>query len=219
MNSWKILESLLRENKQYRGASSVTMKDINALLVGDPKRPGITGVPGDPQGGAVDCEHPFSASIWKGWYPSRDTALATAASDKDVTNQYAGRAQGGTTVKNNWGGLVHNQAGKARTDFESLPSTMDRYDVYMQGQVNGDKGVMTRFVYSPSIGSSEERKARLMALMAGQAPAPLSRRPQPERPEPSRQDVERWDAKHPQAQPVRRQGQNLKAATNKKSED
>lgn len=208
MGAWKILERLLRENKQYRGDTGITFKDINALMQGSEYNPGVTGQPANPKGDAVDCNYKFDPAIWGKWYPSPDPALTMASTDKDTTNQHAGKSQGGMTFKTNWGQKVVNVPGKARGDFERLPSSMDRYDIMMQGEV-GDKphvnkrtgvttvkkvGILTRVAYAPSIGSADERRARLKAMMAGQDPGPLTRRPQPDRPEPTRHDIAKWDA-------------------------
>ena len=52
--------------------------------------------------------------------------------------------------------------------------------------VKTKKGKLTRVAYSPSIGKREDRRARLIALMAGAIPLPLPRRPQPFNPNQSR---------------------------------
>lgn len=109
------------------------------------------------------------------------------------------------------------QPGRAGSDHERLPSAMDRYDVLMRGEVTTSskldkktrstqevsKGVLYRVAYAPSMGSSEERSARLMDLMSGKAASSPPRRPQPARPgrvpDPTKQDPDSddpfWDDK------------------------
>lgn len=220
---WNILESLFQESKQYRGDTAWTRKQLDDLLLGEPG-PGLTGRPAKPDGEAFDCDYEFNPNIWGKWYPNQDPALTMASTDKDTTDQHAGKSQGGMTFKTNWGGRVVNVPGKARTDFERLPSSMDRYDILMQGDVEWKdvvnkktqkiekvgKGRLLRMAYSPSIGSADERRMRLVTLIAGKDPGPLSRRPQPDRPEPTKTQITKWDREHPPAQPVARVGQNLK---------
>lgn len=224
MSAWKMLEALLRENKQYRGDTGVTFKDLDALMQGSEHRQGLTGKPADPKGEVVDCKYQFDPLIWGKWYPSIAPALTMASTDNDTTNQHAGKSQGGMTFKTNWGQKVVNVPGKARGDFERLPSSMDRYDLIMQGEV-GDKphvnkrtgqttikkvGMLYRIAYAPSIGSSEERRARLQAMLAGQDPGPLTRRPQPHRPEPTRQELDKWGSDRARALAI--QGKRKAAA-------
>lgn len=223
--TWKILEALFRESKQYRGDNSVRLVDLEKMLdaimeKGQIQDPGTT-IHKD--GGQFSCHYGFDPKIWGKWFTSQDLALSMAAMDKDVTAQYAGRSQGHTVHKTNWGGRVVNSPGKPRGDFERMPSSMDRYDVIMQGEVGprakvnsrtgqtttADVGTLLRVAYSPSIGSTEERKARLLAFLAGDAAPELRRRPQPHVPEPSKADVER-SSTLPAAQNLLRVGQNTK---------
>jgi hypothetical protein len=220
----------------YRGDTSVPLAKLRELLDfiienGDLKDPN-TSI--DPNVGAFTCRLKFDPSIWGKWFPSQDAALLVAATDKDVVGQHAGRSQGYTTHKTNWGGRVVNTPGKARSDFEQLPSAMDKYDVLMQGDITQrtriskktgkpetvEDGMLYRLAYSPSIGPLEDRKARLVALISGQAAPALPRRPQGERPEPCPKPGCRLTAGHPpphkfgpeppKAQPVPRVGQNLR---------
>lgn len=212
MSFWKIIEGVLRgpirEGKQYNGNTAVRYKDLHKLFVGDEYRPGISSDAPDPQGGVVDCDYDFNPSIegWNKFSPSIKQALAYAAADKvggGSPDQYAGKSQGTHMLKKNWGGQVVAAGGKPRSDFERMPSAMDRYDVLMiadisEKQVMNKKtgkletrkeGSLKKLAYSPSIGSAEERSARLQALMAGEKPAALKQRPQPNVPEPEKQDV------------------------------
>lgn len=228
LTTWQRLGRLFHESMKYRGDNSIPLSKLEDLLdaiieTGGLKDPN-TSI--DPAGGSFACRYQFDPSIWGKWFPSQDAALAFAVTDKDVVNQYAGRSQGHTAHKVNWGGRVVNTPGKARSDFEALPSAMDRYDVLMQGDVvphakrnratgelkNVEVGTLHRIAYSPAIGSSEARRARLVALLAGQAPGVLPRRPQPHRPEPTKKDIEKADRLHHPAHAVPRVGQNLKQA-------
>lgn len=190
MAAWKTLLEYVRtlsEDRQYRGTTAVRLKDLQKL--GDE-----IGVQIDPNGGTVRTEHSFDPSIWTGWQPKIGSALAMASTDSKRDVQ-SGNAQGGTVMKTSWGGRVVNQPAAIRQSPNSnLGSAMDRYDVMMIADVGtrtNAKGrevsnaVMTRFCWSPSIGSSEERRARLEMLIAGQKPPPLPRRPQGEVPTPS----------------------------------
>lgn len=225
-------ESLLRETRMFRGDTAVTFKQLSDLILGKPGGPpGILGRPPKKEGEAFDCQYDFDPKIWGKWYPSQNTALSFAATDpsRGSPGQHVGAPQGGTVMKRNYGGRVVYAPGKARSDFEALPSAMDRYDVLMRAEVTSttvvsrktkrpetvSKGTLTRMAYSPAIGSFEERAARLEDLMAGRPAASLPRRPQPERPEPSRDDVEDWNRTHPAAQPVPRVGQNIRVGPKK----
>ena len=226
MTAWNILEQLFRESKQYRGDTSIRYQDLQKMIMGDgtPNYPGLKGGRMDKNGAAFDTDYGFTPSIWGKWYPSQDPALTMASTDKDVVGQYAGRPQGGTIHKANWGGKVSNVPGKARGDFERMHSAMDRYDILMQGEVTKttkvnpktgqtqevEKGRLYRVAYSPSVGSSEERRARLLALMAGQTPGPLGRRPQPEVSTPSKDDLQKWDGEVAKAHGI--QGRRRAAA-------
>ncbi len=194
MSAWKMLESLLREDKMWRGDSSVRFQDLHKLLdaIVD-KGKLLDGGDLHPEGGVITCKYAFDPTVWGKWYPQQGVALAFAATDKDVVAQHAGRPQGSTTVKQNWGGKIQNAPGKARGDFEALPSAMDRYDILMQGEVTQtfgptgkpkQSGVLFKVAYSPIMGSTDERRARLLNLMSGQGPNLLPRRPQPEVPQP-----------------------------------
>lgn len=226
MSTWNLLERiLLSEAKQYRGDSGVTFKALTELIQGKGERPGILGRPPRPEGEAFDCEYNFDPSVWGRWYPSMSTAVQIAATGG---SQHVGAPQGSMVVKKNYGGRISMPAGKPNSDFEALPSSMDRYDVLMRAEVTSEtkpdmktksmkvvaRGVLLRMAYAPSIGRAEERAARLQAMMNGQAPPPLSRRPQPHRPEPSKQDIDKWDRQNPPAQAVIRVGTNLKRPKN-----
>jgi hypothetical protein len=226
---WGLLESLFKEERKYRGDTSIPLAKLRELLdfiiengqLQDPN----TSV--NPNGGAFTCRLKFDPSIWGKWFPSQDAALMIASTDKDVVSQYAGRNQGHMAHKMNYGGRVVNTPGKARSDFEQLPSAMDRYDILMQGDITQrtrinrktgkpetvEDGMLYMIAYSPSIGQLEERKARLVALISGQAPGALSRRPQPERPEPTKNDLAKAAQTNRPAQPVPRVGQNLRPAS------
>jgi hypothetical protein len=82
---------------------------------------------------------------------------------------------------------------------DRLGSTMDRYDVIIVADVDmqmNRKGIMVpvatmkRVAWAPSMGSQQEREARLQAALAGR-PIDVPRRPQPERPDWSKSDQER----------------------------
>lgn len=211
MRAWKILEALIREAKQYRGDSGWTLKQLNDLMQGSEHRPGVTGRPANREGEVVDADYKFDPSIWGKWYPAIEPALTMASTDKDVVGQYAGRSQGSMSFKTTWGQRVVNLPGKARSDFERLPSAMDTYDVLMQGEVGKDAkgrpvGFLKRIAYTPAIGSSDERRDRIQAMMAGSSVGPLKRRVQPDRPNPPEGSA---NDKNP-AQPVLRVGQNVK---------
>lgn len=224
MRVWNVLEALFRESKQYRGDNEVKFADLEKLIHAISEKGKVfDGAELDPKGGVIECEYQFDPSIWGKWYDKQDVALTMASSDKDVVSQYAGRSQGSMTFKTNWGGRVVNMPGKARGDFERLPSAMDRYDVLMQGEVadhaktNRRTGQVTstkvgrlmRVAYSPGIGSTEERKARLVALISGQAPPALSRRPQPKNPELSKKQADVMNLGVPDPAPRPKQGQNV----------
>ncbi len=197
MKTWKLLEAVLnegtlREDKQFRGASGMRLKDLDKLLRGDDHRPGITGRSPNPDGEMVNGKgYAFSGDIWGPWFSNMAPALSIATSDKAGDNHH-GAPQGVHALKKAYGGSVSFAPGKARTDFERRPSAMDFYDVLMIAEITTtqvlDKktkkvvqkknGQLITMVYSPSIGSMEERKARLQAMLSGQAAAPLSRRPQ-----------------------------------------
>lgn len=226
---WPLIETLFREEKRYRGDNAVRLVDLEKMLDaiiddGDLADPNTTI---DPNGGAFSCKYKFDPKIWGKWFPSQDTALSMAAMDKDVTAQYAGRSQGYTAQKTNWGGKIVASPGKARGDFERMPSAMDRYDILMQGDITSrtsrDKktgelkeipvGNLLRVAYSPSIGSTEERKVRLLALMSGQEVPGLKKRVQPHVPEPTKKEIEKAAVTNQPAGSVRRVGQNVKFAT------
>ncbi len=223
---WSLLEGLFRESKQYRGDNSIRLQDLEKLLGAIAEKGGLRepGTRIDPKGGSFSCQYRFDPKIWGKWFPSQDAALTMAASDKDTVNQYAGRSQGYTSQKANWSGRVINAPGKARSDFERMPSAMDRYDVLMQGEITmrvkrnrktGEleevpDGDLFRVAYSPSIGSTEERRARLVSLISGQQAPALARRPQPHVPEPTKADLTRASSTNRPAQPVPRVGQNVR---------
>lgn len=228
MSIWNILENLFRESKQYRGNTDVKMADLEKLIAAIEDKGTLHSSPDlDPKGGLIQCDYDFDPSIWGKWYPSQDTALVMASTDKDVVQQYAGRSQGGMTFKTNWHGRVVNVPGKARGDFERLPSTMDRYDVLMQGEVGPkaktnkstgktttvNAGHLIAVAYSPAIGTSEERKARLVALISGQSPAPLSRRPQPKNPDMTKAQADKMNKGVPEPAPRPKAGQAVPQAS------
>jgi hypothetical protein len=204
----------LNEGRSFRGTTDIRMKDLQAL-VDEMREKGIKAGRLAPEGGVLDCGGwPFDPNIWKGFGPQSGAALAKASTDssRDVYTQHV--PQGGTVTKKNYGGRVGYTPGPTRPHAnDSLGSTMDRYDVVMVADVGQrvtktgktvQTGSLQRLVYSPAIGTGEERRARLEALLAGQTPPPIGRRPQPEVPVPDR------DTTGPAAQPVRRQGQNVR---------
>jgi len=209
MNIWKAIKEAvagpIREEKQFNGNTGVRFKDLDKLMRGSEHSPGLAGPNRGPkpEGEALDCDYKFNPSIegWNRFFPNLDKALKLAATDSvgaGSPDQHVGSAQGTHVLKKNWGGRVVGAAGKPRSDFERMPSAMDRYDVLMVADITTtekiDKktlkpttvktGILKRFVYAPSIGSYEERRARLEALLSGTAPTPLKRRPQPHVPEP-----------------------------------
>jgi hypothetical protein len=222
--AWSLLESLFTESRLYRGDNSIRLVDLNAILGAIVEKGQLASPDTDihKDGGSFSCHYQFDPKIWGKWFGSQDLALSMAAMDKDVVAQYAGRSQGHTVHKTNWGGRVVNSPGKPRGDFERMPSAMDRYDVLMQGDITSRTkrnkktggleevpvGDLLRIAYSPSIGSTEDRKARLLAFMSGEAAPDLSRRPQPHVPEPDRLSTAK--AIDTPAPPVPRVGQNLK---------
>jgi hypothetical protein len=206
MTAWKHLrEFVLAEDRQYRGDTFVKFRDLERLFIGHPeRRDGLTGRPPDPNGGVVVPPRPyeFDPSILSlgdrsttsgGWYDDLDTALAFATSQSDKEIQ-TGTAQGGTVVKKSYGGKVSMQNAPIRAFHnDRLGSSMDRYDVVIVADFDhrmNRKGVMVpsvtikRLAWAPSMGSAEERKARLQALLSGQRSQQLPRRPQPDRPIP-----------------------------------
>lgn len=199
MDPWKKLYEHVRtlsESTQYRGQSDIKMSDLKKLA-------DVLKVDLDPRGGMLRTQHKFSPKIWTGWQASPGPALAIASTDTKRQVQ-TGTAQGGTVHKTAWGGKVSNVPAPIRPHADdALGSRMDRYDVIMMGEIEGDKGLMTRIAWSPAMGSSEERRARLENLLAGKNGAPLQRRPQPDNPTPP-------DSNIPGAQPVPRVGQNLR---------
>lgn len=234
MSIWKQLveflgRHVLAEERMYRGETAVRMKDIHALFAEltkkkasqDPK----LGAGPNPDGDAILVQYTADGRVWGRWSPSIDFAKILGGTDsRSVAGQHSGAPQGGTVMKRNYGGRVIYQPGKVRGDHERLGSAMDRYDVLMVAEVSGGafstrgninipagtkgdqlpKIVVRKIAWSPAIGSSEERQARLQALISGGQVPELPRRPQPEIPEPP------VDSQGPTAQPVPRQGQNLK---------
>jgi hypothetical protein len=231
---------VMAEEKMYRGETMVRMKDLRALfkkLAGDedepPKSsdPQVRGEP-NPEGGSVSCTYSVDARVWGRWSPNPDFAKVLAGTDKQDT-QHRGQPYGGTVMKKNYGGRVVYQPGPSNADKAvQAPSSMDRYDVLMVAEVRGgaiEPGqpvnwapnqkvgmpsiVVQRIAWSPAIGTSEERQARLQALISGQKPAQLSRRPQPEKPDPPA------NSQQLPAQPVPRVGQNLRIPKTGSAED
>ena len=189
MTTWKLIEALLREDRKFRGDTFVSFKDLQKLAATAKFNP-------DPRGGAAKVQYQFNPEILQlgdargNWFdePGMAMSYATTQSSKEVG---AGKGAGGTTVKTNWGGRVHTQHAPIQPHTnDRLGSTMDRYDVVMTAEFGMRMGkhgpvpdvVMTRIAWSPSMGSQQEREARLKALLAGQSVQPLARRPQPERP-------------------------------------
>lgn len=204
MAAWKTLLEYVRtlsEDRKYRGSTDVRLKDLQKL--GDE-----IGVRIDPNGGTLKTEYDFDPSIWgsnpgsSGWQDKPGAALAVASTDSKRSVQ-SGNAQGGVVAKTNWGGRVVNQPAPIRQSSNShLGSSMDRYDVMMIADIGTRttaKGktvpmaTLTRFCWSPAMGSADERRARLEDLMAGKMVAP-PRRPQGDMPTVSRDDEERWNA-------------------------
>lgn len=213
MKIWITLENILRESllpeeKMYRGDSSVRMKDLRKLfqrLRDDGKGNASTGdekvLSGDPnpEGDFIYCNYEVSGDVWDRW--SRTPEFAKIFGATDNRSQYAGMPVGGTMMKKNYGGRISYEPGKPSNAHEMQPSAIDKYDVMMVADVKGTshsqkdrnvvllKGnrdahiVVKKIVWSPSIGSFDERRERLQALMSGMTPKPLTRRPQPEIPE------------------------------------
>lgn len=214
MNVWNIIESLLREDRRFRGDTFVSFSDLRKLGAEAKFNP-------DPKGGVARVQYSFDPSIFQlgdsqgHWYPEEGPAMAmaTTQSSKEVG---AGRGSGGTTVKTNWGGRVHTQHAPVQPHHnDRLGSSMDRYDVVMTAEFGvrtNKKGiavpevVLTRIAWTPSIGSQKERESRLSGLMAGRLQSP-DRRPQGDRPVPSKRDQER---PVPAPQNVPRVGQNVR---------
>ncbi len=149
---------------------------------------------------------------------SKVLPFAATDSSKDF-GQHAGKSQGVHALKANYGGGVSFAAGKAKSDYERRSSAMDTYDILMVGDIKGtpphpdqrnldlhqtrdrmtgksataisddSSGICYKIVYSPSIGTSEERTANLKALLDG-GQTQLSRRPQPQRPVKTRAEEE-----------------------------
>ena len=213
MKIWITLENILRESilpeeKMYRGDSSVRMKDLRTLfqrLRDDGKGNASTSdekvLSGDPnpEGDFIYCHYEVSGDVWDRW--SRTPEFAKIFGATDNRSQYAGMSVGGTMVKKNYGGRISYEPGKPSNAHEMQPSAVDKYDVMMVADVVGahhsqkDKNVVLlkgnknayiivkKIVWSPSIGSFDERRERLQALMTGMIPKPLTRRPQPEIPQ------------------------------------
>jgi hypothetical protein len=214
MSTWNIIESLLSEELQYRGDTFVSYSDLVKLFVGNPpKSPGFTGQRPDPKGGVATGNYTFDPSILalgdakKGdinaWWDELDTALAraTTASSKEIG---AGMGSGGTMTKGTYGnaGAMMKMAPVQPHHNDRLGSTMDRYDVILVADVDmkmNRRGIMVpvatlkRVAWAPSMGTQEERAARLQGLLSGRS-AELPRRPQPHRPVMSKDDQERQAA-------------------------
>lgn len=209
MAAWKTLFEFVRTltEAQYRGQSDVRLTDLQKL--GDE-----IGIDMDPEGGTARVEHHFNPTIWTGWQMTPGPALAIATTDTKRTVQ-TGNPQGGTVHKTNWGGKVVNVAAPIRPHHnDRMGTTVDRYDVVMVGDITSrtnakgkevQDGVLRRIAWSPAVGSSEQRRARLEALMTGKPVPPLSRRPQPELPNPPE-----GSGSAPEPQNVPRVGQNIK---------
>lgn len=163
---------------EFRGASGLRLKDLQKLASE------CKGGTVNPDGGVVKCKFAFDRTVpggWKAWYKDIKPAL-TNATTGDL-NQYAGAPVGTHAVKTNYSGRVSFDKGKPNSNFERLPSSMDKYDVLMVSS----NDVLKKFAYSPSIGNANERAERLKALLSGGMGGelkPLSRRPQGEVPEP-----------------------------------
>lgn len=200
MKTWKRIVEILSEDKQYRGDTFVSLGDLRKLG-------GKAGFTPDPQGGFANVNYPFlpdflnlgdTKATMGGWYEELDTALvnATTASAKEIS---AGMGSGGLMTKGNYGGKVQNSpAPKQPHHNDRLGSTMDRYDVIIVADFDArmnKKGmmvphtVMKRIAWAPSMGSQEERAARLQSLLAGR-PIDLPRRAQGERPTRTSDDEE-----------------------------
>jgi len=185
MNAWNTLREFLNrhilpEERMYRGETGIRLQDLGKLfraVFGDDPPPV------DPNGGMVELNWKASPRVWSRWARTISAAAAFASTGDD---QYVGRHQGGTVMKRNYGGRVVFEPGKPRSDYERLPSAMDKYDVMMIGDVTGApvptdqkvvdlsrkgldnaKIIVKRIAWSPSIGSAEERTKRLQDLLAG----------------------------------------------------
>lgn len=173
--------------KMYRGDSGLNLNTMTRMLESIDEKMVVS-----PEGGAFDCKKTFSTEIWKGWTSDLEIAAAKGATDRKSTNQNAGKPQGDYVMKTTWGQRVVSMPGKPRTDFERAPTAHDLFDILMVGFIVDESnipegarenvGTLRRLVYSPGIGSFAERRARLIDLMEGKMPKPLSRRPQIEDP-------------------------------------
>lgn len=212
MKTWRILESILSEDVQYRGDTYVTYGDLVKLFVGSEKSPGITGSPPDKRGGMTTGNYKFDPTILalgdsprgslEAWHDELDTALVRAASDSSKETG-GGMGKGGTMVKKNYGGKVTMQMAPNQPHHnDRLGSGMDRYDVVIVADIDqkmNKRGVMVavgtikRIAWSPSIGSNEERLQRLQGFLSGQTQQ-LPRRPMADRPGISNSERERMAA-------------------------
>ena len=210
MDAWKqlfeyvkITEGLISEERSFHGKSAIRLKDLQTLG----KK---IGVDMNPNGGTARTKYGFNPTIWKPWHQDIGVALATASTD-DKRYVQSGNHQGGTIHKGTYDGRVSNVAAPIRPhDNDKIGSTMDRYDVLMSAEIEDrvnskgkltQDGVLTRITWSPSIGTADERRARLEALASGKPAPHLNRRAQGEIP----------DTREPshlrRAEPVSRVGQ------------
>lgn len=202
---WNLIESILSEDKKFRGDTFVTYADVAKLVHAVSKKAA------DKKGGTVFGDLEFDPNILalgdspKGdiaaWTDDMGDALAKATTDS--AKQIQGGGMGGTMTKGNWGGKVAMSYAPRRPHHnDRLGSGMDRYDVLIVADIEwtitkrGNRvpvGTIRRVAWSPSIGTQEERAQRLQGLMAGRQPEP-PRRPMADRPGISKDDEKRWSA-------------------------
>lgn len=207
MGVWTLIESILSEDKKFRGDSFVTYADLVKLFVAIK---GPKGPPPDKNGGAEFGKYKFDPNILAlgdsprgdvfAWQDDLEMALARATTDS--AKQIQGVGAGGTMTKGNWGAKVGMQyAPRTPHHNDRLGSGMDRYDVLMVADIDfvmnskgmrHPVGILRRIAWAPSMGSQGEREERLQALLAGRQIS-LPRRPMADRPTWSKDDQERQD--------------------------
>jgi hypothetical protein len=199
--TWQLIESILSEDKKFRGDTFVTYSDL-AKLLGAMKKP-----PPDKNGGVEFGNYQFDPTILalgdspKGdimsWHDDIGDALARATTDS--AKQIGGGGMGGTMTKGNWGGKTQmSYAPKRPHHNDRLGSGMDRYDVVMVADIEmvmNRKGMsrpvatLRRIAWAPAMGDQAAREERLQGLLSGRK-AELPRRPMADRPVLSRDDQE-----------------------------
>lgn len=205
MGSWKTLKNMLGEARQFRGDSFVTFKDLQKLFAAA-KLP-----PPDPNGGMAMGNFSFDPEVLAlgdakegnldAWHDDIDAAVARASTDS--AKAIGGHSAGGMMTKGTYGnaGAQMSRAPNNPHHNDRIGSTMDRYDVVISADIDYrinkrglivPTGVLKKVAWSPSMGDSQQRGDRLVALMSGKAASALPRRPQPDRPTLSKDDEKRW---------------------------